>query len=43
MDNLDAEIARYYHVVCGDCYAGFQRVSSNYAIGAEGFFEGFLP
>ncbi|MCP4331643.1 MAG: hypothetical protein GY785_03215 [Gammaproteobacteria bacterium] len=41
-DNLDAEFARYYHVVSGDWYAGFQLVSSNYVIGAEGFFEDFL-
>lgn len=41
-DNLDAVFARYYHVVSGDWYAGFQLVSSNYAIGAEGFLEDFL-
>jgi outer membrane protein assembly factor BamA len=41
-DQLEAIFARYSHVVSGDWYAGFQLVSTNYAIGAEGFLDPFL-
>jgi hypothetical protein len=38
-DDLDAEFARYYHLVTGDWYAGVQLVSTNYTIGADGMLD----
>ena len=38
-DDLGVVFARYLHVVEGDRYMGTQVVSSNYAIGADDFFD----
>ena len=41
-DQLEATFARYSQLVSGDWYAGFQLISTNYAIGAEDFLDPFL-
>ena len=41
-DDLEAVFARYLHVAKGDWYMGAQVVSSNYAIGADDFFDPIL-
>lgn len=38
-DELKAGFVRYSHSVSGNWYVGTQLISSNYAIGAEGFLE----
>lgn len=41
-DRLQAAVARYLHVVSGDWYLGAQAISTNYTIGADGFFDPIL-
>lgn len=41
-DILRVFLTRYTHRVKGDWYAGAQFISSNYTIGADGFFADFL-
>jgi hypothetical protein len=41
-DQLEAYFARYLHQVGGDWYAGAQAISTNYTIGADGFFDPIL-
>lgn len=41
-DDLEAWFLRYLHVVSGDWYAGGQVITSNYAIGADDFFDPIL-
>ena len=41
-DNLQVFFTRYSYRIKGDWYAGIQFISTNYAIGADGFFADFL-